>query len=77
MAAIWEHGPIIKQTKRILHPDTYEPHLRNTLEYSDRKDNSYSNFHCFWINWHYSLNEIWTRKIFRVFVGGCQIYSLA
>ena len=71
-AAIWEHGQIIKQTKRILNADTKEPHLKNTLEYSDRKDKSYSNLRCL----SYSLNEIWNRKIFRVFVGKCQVYSL-
>ena len=30
-AAIWDHRSIRKQTKRILHADTAEPHLRNNL----------------------------------------------
>ena len=39
-AAIWDHMPIRKRTKRIMNADTSEPHLRNNLVYSDRKDNS-------------------------------------
>ena len=74
----WEHGPILKQTKWILNADTLEPRLRNNLIYSDRKGNSYSDFHCFSnaCNWDYSFRKICTRKTFSVFVGGCQVYSL-
>ena len=68
-AAIWEHGPILKQTKRILNADTSETHLRNKLVYSDKKDYSYNIFHCFSINWDYSFSEIWTPETFCVFVG--------
>ena len=75
-AANWEHGPILKQAKRILNSNTAEPHLRNHLIYSDRNDNFYSNFHCFSIQWDYSFSQKWTRKTFSVFLGWHQIYSL-
>ena len=75
--AIWDHGQIRKQTKRILNADTSEPHLRYNLVYSDREDNSHSNFHCFSIIWDCAFSEIWTRKTFSVFVDGCRVYSLA
>ena len=70
-AAIWDHGPLRKHTKRILNADIAEPRLRNNLVYSDRKDNPHSNFYYFSLIWDCAFSEIWTRKTFSSFLGGC------